>query len=840
MWNNKEGAFGGRLCLQKKPLAGAIRSPGLQRSGAQTHGEPPSPGPLKEQRREIRDQGEEREGEVGVCVNSAAGRLSLTSTTKSREEYLLRFMMVGLSTTTVQAMEVLVSELGVLLKMLDQENLSSSTQEKKTSVWNLLQQIEPSVSRTDYIYMNSSVYRNGTSFVESLFETFDCEIGDLKDVTEDMQQDLNSKKEAAKEARVLHEAQKGEASPAPHAPDSPPPLPTTPPPEDYYEEAVPLSPVRSSPPNSIEDGYEEAETNYPTNCVNSRRKNSYNDSDALSSSYESYEEDEEERSAAARLTHQWPSDESSMPPVRDCRICAFLLRKKRFGQWAKQLTVIRENRLQCYKSSKDTCPYVDLLLPQCTVVYAPKDSKRKHHELRFTLANGDVLVLAVQSKEQAYRWLRVIREVKGQCAAPDEPASPVVPRKTELDKRLSAERNASDSDGVGVSTAETTCRENGKVKRGAFAAGRKITRIISFSKKKPPRPGESRTTCADPRQGYLSVLVNQVWQEHWCCVCRGVLHFYHDRGDPRSSLTPLPLHGCEVIPGLGPKHPFAFRILHSSATVAALEASSSDDLGKWLGVLLAEAGSATGPESLHYDYVDVDTIANIRDAARHSFLWATSSGGVIADFRTYDEVPMEDTQKSGSQGRRRSSFSSSDSDKTKPLVSLKRTGSNANQYGKYGKTRAEEDAKRYLKEKEEMEGERDGIRNALLTLRQEKKELKEELKSASEPRKLVLNQRVSQLEEACRAKEAERVDLELRLTHVKENLKKSLAGGALGAPVEKVAHVKGSRKKTQNIYSESLPVNCAYEMQKRPPSVYASSSGTVMQKAKEWESKKGS
>lgn len=40
-------------------------------------------------------------------------------------------------------MEVLVNELGVLLKMLDQENLSSSTQEKKTSVWKLLQQIQP-------------------------------------------------------------------------------------------------------------------------------------------------------------------------------------------------------------------------------------------------------------------------------------------------------------------------------------------------------------------------------------------------------------------------------------------------------------------------------------------------------------------------------------------------------------------------------------------------------------------------------------------------------------------------------------------------------------------------
>lgn len=138
--------------------------------------------------------------------------------------------------------------------------------------------------------------------------------------------------------------------------------------------------VRPSPPNSIEDGYEDAENNYPTTCVNTHRKNSCelktklppkltilhdknclflqqmkhfifslladNDSDALSSSYESYEEDEEERSPGVQLTHQWPSDESSMPPARDCRICAFLLRKKRFGQWAKQLTVIRENRLQ--------------------------------------------------------------------------------------------------------------------------------------------------------------------------------------------------------------------------------------------------------------------------------------------------------------------------------------------------------------------------------------------------------------------------------------------------------------------------------------------------------------
>lgn len=44
---------------------------------------------------------------------------------------------------------------------------------------------------------------------------------------------------------------------------------------------------------------------------------------------------------------------------------------------------------------------------------------------------------------------------------------------------------------------------------------------------------------------------------------------------------------------------------------------------------------------------------------------------------------------------------------------------------------------------------------------------------------------VAELEENCRGKEAERVDLELRITEVKEYLKKSLAGGALGAPTEK-------------------------------------------------------
>lgn len=47
-----------------------------------------------------------------------------------------------------------------------------------------------------------------------------------------------------------------------------------------------------------------------------------------------------------------------------------------------------------------------------------------------------------------------------------------------------------------------------------------------------------------------------------------------------------------------------------------------------------------------------------------------------------------------------------------------------------------------------------------------------------------MEKRLAQLEESCRGKEAERVDLELQLTEVKENLKKSVASGGLGAPAE--------------------------------------------------------
>ncbi|XP_048816714.1 actin filament-associated protein 1-like 1 isoform X2 [Lagopus muta] len=732
----------------------------------------------------------------------------------------------------LSVLDQLLPELSILLKLLDHEYLSATAQEKKVAVSSILQKLQPPTGKdTDFMYVNTASLSNGTSFVESLFEEFDCDLRDLRDMQED---DGDTGDSIGVE---LARSQPAKSVPA----DPPPPLPTTPPPEDYYEEALPLGPGKAP------------------EYITSRN----NDSDAMSSSYESYDEEEEE-GKGQQLTHQWPSEEASMNLVKDCRICAFLLRKKRFGQWAKQLTIIRDGKLLCYKSSKDRQPHVEVPLSTCNVIYVPKDGRRKKHELRFSLSGAEALVLAVQSKEQAEEWLKVIKEAStAGTSGMEVPMSPVMPCKMDLDKRLSQEKHTSDSDSVatGETCSPMARRElcdNGKVKKSGLAdlkgsmsraAGKKITRIISFSKKKPsPEDTQTSSTEEDiPCCGYLSVLVNQCWKERWCRLKANTLYFHKDRTDLRTHVNAINLRGCEVVPGLGPKHPFAFRILRNGQEVAALEASCSEDLGRWLGLLLVETGSQTAPEALHYDYVDVETIANIVTAVRHSYLWASSSQDSRPDSSrvVYDDVPYEKVQAdeesgrpAGAQVKRHASSCSEKSRRIDPQVKVKRHASNANQY-RYGKNRAEEDARRFLTEKDKLEKEKAAIRSELVLLRKERRELREAMKGSSGVKLQDLEQRVALLEEQCRQKEERRVDLELQLSEVKEQLKQSLAGGpALGLAVTSKAENGEATNKPNGSPPEHLvPVNSAAELRKRSPSILPANKGNVLRKAKEWEKK---
>ncbi|XP_029932075.1 actin filament-associated protein 1 isoform X2 [Myripristis murdjan] len=827
--------------------------------------------------------------------------------------------------TSSRAMEELVSELRLFLDLLDREYLSAGVREKKMHLSNILHRV-------------------------------------LSDKEPSFKSEIHGGLPAPPQMPLPE---------IPHpwlAPNSgPPPLPSSSLPEGYYEEAVPLSPGKA--PEYITSNY---------------------DSDAMSSSYESYDEEEED-GKGQKMHHQWPSEEASMDLVKDARICAFLLRKKRFGQWTKLLCVIKDNKLLCYKSSKDHTPQMELVLSGCSITHIPKDGKKKKHELKIVHQGADAIVLAVQSKEQAEEWLKVMKEVCVNGSVDSDGAgsgSPV--HKPELEKML-CERPSSDGEAPHES-GHSDCKDQethsptiffeaslsdfGKGKKSSKSeqksgtvgkgAGKKITKIIGLGKKKPSTDEQTSSAEEDvPTCGYLNVLSNNRWRERWCRLKDNQLLLHKDRDDLKSHMASLPLRGCEVSPGLDHKHPFAFRLLRNGQEVAVLEASSSEAMGRWLGVLLAETGSTTDPATLHYDYIDVETTANVIQLAKQSFCF-TSKRAVSPNpyldnpvngyacptgmALHYDDVPINETDtevlysspatggcelkmevhyenaeldvnvpspkltarssaKPSSLPASSSSISAShyktpiskisskflDADvKAKDIAKLKgkkgpvtngttlkqkadqksqpkkngvngtngkvsvtRSNSNAEKY-KYGKNRVEADAKRLQAKEEELMKRKQEIRNRLTVLKKDRKDLRSAVEAAVGKRSQAsLSERLKKVEEECKQKEEERVNLELELTEVKESLQKALSGGVtLGLTIGPKAGSSGPQSPvvqrrtqesspfsscdTSDTESCSLPVNSASLLRRQQGGQKASPvRGHVLRKAKEWEMKNG-
>ncbi|XP_035403610.1 actin filament-associated protein 1-like 2 [Cygnus atratus] len=378
-------------------------------------------------------------------------------------------------------------------------------------------------------------------------------------------------------------------------------LPELPPPKvGIPDTKQPLVPKIESP----EGYYEEADVSLNE------------DGEAVSSSYESY--DEEESSKGKSATHQWPSTEATIELMKDARICAFLWRKKWLGQWAKQLCVIKDTRLLCYKSSKDHNPQLDVNLLGCTVIHKEKQVRKKEHKLKIIPMNADVIVLGLQSKDQAEQWLRVIQETSGlQCEGGSE-GNQYIPDsqrltypKVELSERYSAASESGSSTDGHAETAET------KDVKKKGTTGLILSNLMNLGRKKSSSmdsPERSLETSS-----YLNVLVNSQWKSRWCQIKDGHLHFYQDKNRSKLAQQPLSLAGCEIVPDPSPDHLYSFRILHNGEERVILEAKSSEEMGHWLGLLLSESGSKTDPEEFTYDYVDADRVSCIVSAAKNSF-----------------------------------------------------------------------------------------------------------------------------------------------------------------------------------------------------------------------------
>ncbi|XP_070288319.1 actin filament-associated protein 1-like 2 isoform X7 [Myotis yumanensis] len=809
------------------------------------------------------------------------------------------------------SLEQLLTELEDFLKILDQESLSSTAVERKSGLAELLRlYIKSSSSDEEYIYMNK--------------------------VTVNKPQNAESQDKAPEERSPLANGEPRQHATAPQKslPDLPPPktiperkqlsIPKIESPEGYYEEAEPYDMSLN------EDG------------------------EAVSSSYESYDEDEGSKGKSA--PYQWPSPEASIELMRDARICAFLWRKKWLGQWAKQLCVIRDTRLLCYKSSKDHSPQLDVNLLGSSVIHKEKQVRKKEHKLKITPMNADVIVLGLQSKDQAEQWLRVIQEVSGlpsDSAAEGNQYSPEAQRlscqKADIsEKYLSASEYGSSVDG------HPEVPETKDVKKKC-SAGLRLSNLMNLGRKKStslePAERSLETAC------YLNVLVNSQWKSRWCSVRDSHLHFYQDRNRSKVAQQPLSLVGCEVVPDPSPDHLYSFRILHNGEELAKLEAKSSEEMGHWLGLLLSESGSKTDPEEFTYDYVDADRVSCIVSAAKNSLLLMqrkfsepnTYIDGLPSQDRPellYDDVEMSELtaavdpeeaapatdapseldpdrmyldltpvksflhSQGGPQARgcsptppcldppaealpadpgpapaeppavtsaempelqvqqespepeelspristvkiqteqQKLSFSSSCPDavavtpagaSTPAKDRLRVTSAEI----KLGKNRTEAEVKRYTEEKERLEKRKEEIRGHLAQLRKEKRELRETLSKCTDKGALAsLEQKLKEIDEECRVEERRRVDLELSIVEVKDNLKKAEAGPVtLGTTVD-TSHLETMSPRPKAAAPtpapDCTPVNSATALKNRPLSVMVTGKGTVLQKAKEWEKK---
>ncbi|KAM9426463.1 actin filament-associated protein 1-like 2 isoform 2-T2 [Pholidichthys leucotaenia] len=467
-------------------------------------------------------------------------------------------------------------ELHYFLIILDKETLSGNATIQKGLLSDLLQSYRTSNGADEeYIYMNKVSVA-----------------GKDKDERDDQSDDL-----------VNGKTPKFVPAPQKSLPDLPPPRTGV-----VGREPFPLPPVPvPACADPSESYYEEAQPYEET---------ANDDGEAVSSSYESYDEEEVSRGKSPSAQHQWPSAEASIELMKDARICAFLWRKKWLGQWAKQLCVIKDHRLLCYKSSKEQTPQLDVSLLGCSVVYKEKQLKRKEHKLKIIPVGGEAIVLGLQSKEQTELWLKVIQEISPKPAencdqqhgVSDSPK--LICTKGELSERHSV---ASESGSSTDSHAEIPEVKDVKKKYGA---GLKFSNLINIGKKKPSAL-ESPEKCVDT-SGYLNVLVNNQWRPCWCLVKNGQLWFYQDKGKNKVSQPAVTLEGCSVLPDPSPDHLYSFRIEMDGTQLATLEAKTSVDMGHWLGLLLSQMETKTDPEDLTYDYVNAERISTIVDAARTS------------------------------------------------------------------------------------------------------------------------------------------------------------------------------------------------------------------------------
>ncbi|EPQ12866.1 Actin filament-associated protein 1-like 2 [Myotis brandtii] len=750
-------------------------------------------------------------------------------------------------TRNLHALEQLLTELEDFLKILDQESLSSTAVERKSGLAELLRlYIKSSSSDEEYIYMNK-VTVNKPQNAESQDKGSDEEYIYMNKVTVNKPQNAESQDKAPEERSPL-----ANGEPRQHATAPQKSLPDLPPPKTIPERKQLSIPKIESP----EGYYEEAEP-YDLSLNE--------DGEAVSSSYESYDEDEGSKGKSA--PYQWPSPEASIELMRDARICAFLWRKKWLGQWAKQLCVIRDTRLLAdisekylsaseYGSSVDGHPEVPEtkdVKKKCSAGLKLSNLMNLGRKKSTSLEPADrsletacYLNVLVNSQWKS-RWCSVrdshlhFYQDRNRSKVAQQPLSlvgcEVVPDPSpdhlysfrilhngeELAK-LEAKSSEEMGHWLGLLLSESGSKTDPEEFTYDYVDADRVSCIVSAAKNSlllmqrkfsEPNtyidglPSQDRpellyddvemselTAAVDPEEAAPATdALSELDPDRMYLDLTPVKSFLHSQGGTQA-------RGCSPTPpGLDPP----------------VEALPAD-----LGPAPAEPPVVTSAETPELQQVQQESlepeelsprISTVKiQAEQQKLSFSSSCPDAVAVTPAGASTPAKDR--------------------------LRVTSAEI----KLGKNRTEAEVKRYTEEKERLEKKKEEIRGHLAQLRKEKRELRETLSKCTDKGALAsLEQKLKEIDEECRVEERRRVDLELSIVEVKDNLKKAEAGPVtLGTTVD-TSHLETVSPRPKAAAPtpapDCTPVNSATALKNRPLSVMVTGKGTVLQKAKEWEKK---
>ncbi|XP_040010127.1 actin filament-associated protein 1-like 2 [Xiphias gladius] len=321
--------------------------------------------------------------------------------------------------------------------------------------------------------------------------------------------------------------------------------------------AVPPHPPGGLGGDEEEDTYEEAEPYLPADTTVSNTEKAESDSSHYESYGEEDDDDEGEELVKDRAHYiRWSASQPCLRPAPESRLCGYLWRRKWLGQWTKQLFIIKNTSLLCYKCAQDLLPQLELSLRGCQLVYKSKNNAKIQHQLKLVLLGSETLVLGYSTFQQADEWRKVIEEVSAGGEVDTQSSSSLI----RSDRRLSCRS----------STVQTDSEEE------------KPSARCSLNKDK----------------GFLNVLMNCQWQSLLCQVEAGLLNMFggeeeekeerDEEGGLKRERSPqytVQLRGCEVRAGPDTDHSYRISLSALGDQVAVLEVSSAEEKERWLRLL---------------------------------------------------------------------------------------------------------------------------------------------------------------------------------------------------------------------------------------------------------------